>query len=58
MSKCGFEQLGVCKQEVCGRDHVEHLAGDEGHDVLVMCFDALYARCRVMPPVLREQEAL
>jgi hypothetical protein len=31
---------------------------DERHDVLVMCFDALYARCRVMPPLLREQEAL
>ena len=56
--KCGFEHLGVCKQEVCGRDHVEHLTRDERHDVLVMCFDALHARRRAMPPLLREQEAL
>ena len=56
--KRGFEHLGVCEQEIRGRDHVEQLARDEGHDVLVMCFDALHAGRRVMPPLLREQEAL
>jgi hypothetical protein len=53
-----LQQLGVGRQEVRRRHHVEDLAGAELDHRLVLARDAADARGGVVPPLLLQQERL
>jgi len=51
-----LQHLGVGEDAVGRRQHVQHLAGDELHDLLVLRRHAGHAGRGRMPPLLRRQE--
>ena len=55
----GFvDHLGIGERIVGWREHVEHLPRGEGDHVLVVRSDAWHLPCRIVPPLLGEQERL
>src|SRR4029077_11014386 len=58
IADCVLQQLGICQQEIRGREHVEHLARRKFHHVFVLLCDTPYSCRRVMPPLLTKQEFL
>ena len=54
----GLEHVRVGEQEIRRRNHIERLARDKRDDIFMMVGDALHAGRRMVPPLLREQEAL
>lgn len=56
--KSSVQNLWIGPEEVGGRHHVQHLSGDEGHDLFIVPFKAIHIVGRAIPPFLCQQEAL